>query len=167
MGDSYYGFTATSFWDTQTSGRTVSRGGTGKTTIQMKTLATFTSAGWDFAYIWAICEGTNYPRLQWQIPAGDFACPDGVGSEDLSALTSCWLEMVQAKSDINDDDAVDFGDVLKLSQNWLLAGCGACNDADITDDGNVDELDLGLMTDQWLLQINSSCRMTDLNDEFK
>lgn len=162
--DGIYDDTA-NFWDNETSGRTISAMGLGKTTAQMQTLLTFTSDDWDFENTWAICEGTNYPRLQWQIPSGDWACPDGVGAEDLSALTSCWMETVQAKSDINDDDVVNFEDVLRLSQNWLLAGCGTCNDADITDDGNVDELDLGLMTDQWLLQINSSCQMTDLNED--
>ncbi len=37
-----------SFWDVQTSGKSTSAGGTGKTTTQMKTLTTFTNAGWDF-----------------------------------------------------------------------------------------------------------------------
>jgi hypothetical protein len=36
------------FWDTQTSGKATSSGGTGKTTAQMKTLTTFTTANWDF-----------------------------------------------------------------------------------------------------------------------
>ncbi len=37
------------FWDTETSGDATSDGGTGKTTAQMKTVATFSSAGWDIA----------------------------------------------------------------------------------------------------------------------
>ena len=46
---SLYGATATNcFWDTETSGRASSGGGTGKTTAQMKTLSTFTGVGWDF-----------------------------------------------------------------------------------------------------------------------
>jgi len=51
------------FWDTQTSGTAVSDGGTGKTTSQMKTKSTFTSAGWDFIIIWFINGITNdgYP----------------------------------------------------------------------------------------------------------
>jgi hypothetical protein len=31
---------------------------------QMKQQASFVD--WDFDYIWMICEGTGYPRLQWQ-----------------------------------------------------------------------------------------------------
>ncbi|MCP4529559.1 MAG: hypothetical protein GY833_27135, partial [Aestuariibacter sp.] len=58
-----------SFWDTQTSGRGSSDGGTGKTTAQMKTLSTFTDATWTFtnggaggvADRWYMC---GYPHLQ-------------------------------------------------------------------------------------------------------
>ncbi|GAH55595.1 unnamed protein product, partial [marine sediment metagenome] len=53
------------FWDTQTSGQVTSDGGTGKTTAEMKTKATFTDVDWDFETIWAICSGINdgYPCL--------------------------------------------------------------------------------------------------------
>ncbi len=37
-----------SFWDTETSGQASSAAGTGKTTTEMKTLSTYTNAGWDF-----------------------------------------------------------------------------------------------------------------------
>jgi len=49
-----------SFWDTQASGAATSIGGTGKTTVQMKTAATFD--GWDVA-IWNIQDGA-YPTLK-------------------------------------------------------------------------------------------------------
>lgn len=56
-----------SFWDTQTSGIVTSDCGTGKTTAQMKTQATFTDAGWDFDTIWAVGGAINdgYPYLLW------------------------------------------------------------------------------------------------------
>jgi hypothetical protein len=55
------------FWDTQTSGLSTSAGGTGKTTAEMQTESTFTSAGWDFnTPVWQICEGVCYPSLWWQ-----------------------------------------------------------------------------------------------------
>ncbi|MHC4498556.1 MAG: GLUG motif-containing protein, partial [Planctomycetota bacterium] len=55
------------FWDTQTSGMSTSAGGTGKTTTEMQTESTFTSAGWDFVTpIWKICDGLYYPRLSWE-----------------------------------------------------------------------------------------------------
>ena len=61
------GVVINSFWDTQTSGQTTSAGGTGKTTAQMKTESTFTSAGWNFADIWEIISLQNdgYPCLRW------------------------------------------------------------------------------------------------------
>jgi hypothetical protein len=66
-----------SFWDTETSGQTTSDGGTGKTTAQMKSVATFSGAGWNIvavadpstrnpSYIWNIVDGQTYPLLSWQ-----------------------------------------------------------------------------------------------------
>jgi len=64
-----------SFWDTETSGRSKSAGGTGKTTAEMQTASTFLEAGWDFVGetangtedIWWIDEGKDYPRLWWEL----------------------------------------------------------------------------------------------------
>ncbi len=64
-----------SFWDTDTSVQTVSNGGTGKTTAQMKDIATFTDTDtdglddpWDFDDVWGIHPDINdgYPHLLWQ-----------------------------------------------------------------------------------------------------
>ncbi len=49
-----------SYWDTQTSGRLTSGGGTGKTTAEMYQAATY--VGWDAA-IWTIDEGNDYPTF--------------------------------------------------------------------------------------------------------
>ena len=65
------------FWDRQASGQTASAGGTGKTTVEMRTSGTFLSAGWDFAGetangtedIWEINEGKDYPRLRSEMKA--------------------------------------------------------------------------------------------------
>jgi len=55
------------FWDIQTSGTGSSPGGgTGKTTAQMQTEATYTDAGWDFATVWSMDDGgynDGYPIL--------------------------------------------------------------------------------------------------------
>jgi hypothetical protein len=167
VGADYEGSFIGCFWDTETSGQATSQGGTGRTTAEMKTLLTFTGARWDFAAIWAICEETNYPRLQWQIPMGDWACPDGVGVEDLDQLCSCWIEIVQSPLDINNDDAVNLSDYQLLSQYWMISGCGLCGGVDVTGDGNIDESDLTIMIEKWLLQENTDCRMTDLNTDGK
>jgi hypothetical protein len=63
-----------SFWDVETSGQSTSDGGTGLTTAEMQTAATFLDAGWDFVEIWTICEGVDYPRLQWE----NVECEDGL-----------------------------------------------------------------------------------------
>ncbi|MGB6873321.1 MAG: GLUG motif-containing protein [Dehalococcoidia bacterium] len=65
-----------SFWDTETSGQATSDGGTGKTTAEMKNIATFLGAAWDItavapgetndAYTWNIVNGQTYPFLSWQ-----------------------------------------------------------------------------------------------------
>ncbi|HUV41274.1 MAG TPA: GLUG motif-containing protein, partial [Sedimentisphaerales bacterium] len=75
-GDSYTGglvgrnqyWTNACFWDIETTGQAGSAGGEGKTTEQMQTQSTFTNAGWDFdTPIWKICEGVDYPRLEWEM----------------------------------------------------------------------------------------------------
>lgn len=60
-----------SFWDTQTTGLIVSDSGTGRTTAEMKSKVTFTTAGWDFTTIWNICPGinSNYPCLVGLTPS--------------------------------------------------------------------------------------------------
>jgi hypothetical protein len=71
IGRNLYGVVTNSFWNTQTSGQTWSDGGTGKTTAQMQTEATF--VGWDFVIetangsesIWYI-KPNNYPQLCWE-----------------------------------------------------------------------------------------------------
>ncbi|MGB2809844.1 MAG: GLUG motif-containing protein [Sedimentisphaerales bacterium] len=127
------GTVSNSFWDVNTSGLDYSDGGVGKTTAEMQTMSTFTDAGWDFVGetingpndIWDICEGTNYPKFVWQIPIGDFVCPDGVNFFDYSFFASQW-----------DED-----------------NCGASNDCDGRDFdllGSVDIKDLRIFADNWL-----------------
>jgi hypothetical protein len=118
-----------SFWNIETSGQTTSVGGTGIPTAEMQTQSTFTDAGWDFAEVWGICEGTNYPRLQWQIPAGDVVCPDGVSMVDFSFFAEHWLE-----------ETCDLGN-------------DYCQDTDLDQSGTVDVADLEIFVDNWLAGI--------------
>lgn len=79
-----------SFWDTQTSGQSSSAGGTGKTTEKMQTLATFTSAGWDFSTAdgdpadWRM-PGDDYPQLAWEPLANPDSWPWQMVSNMLTA----------------------------------------------------------------------------------
>ena len=121
----YPGSITAFFWDVNTSGQPTSAGGTGLSTLQMKQQASFTGP-WDFWFIWAICEGTNYPRLRWQILAADWVCPDGVNMEDLSYFVERWLESDCTSSnnycggtDMNASGVVDFKDFAMFAENWL------------------------------------------------
>ena len=123
------------FWDTQTSGLTTSVGGTGETTSQMRMLSTFTSAGWDFTNetangtndYWRMCvDGVDYPRLNWQSPVGDLACPDGVNFVDFAYFAGRWLESDCALSnnfcggtDMDSSGTVDMQDLAMFAENWL------------------------------------------------
>ena len=114
------------FWDTQTSGWSTSPGGTGKTTVEMQTISTFTDVAWDFRVTWTICDGTNYPVLMWQIPAADFRCPDGVDFIDFAFFASHWLDdtcnaanYFCEGTDFDKSGSVGFTDFEIFADNWL------------------------------------------------
>ena len=75
VGRNYEGTVSDSFWDTETSEQSTSDGGTGKTTAEMKSIATFSA--WDIiavanpgtrnpSYTWNIADEQTYPFLSWQ-----------------------------------------------------------------------------------------------------
>lgn len=76
--------------------------------------------------IWDICEGTNYPKLVWQIPMGDFLCPDGVNLIDYYFFAGHWT-----------DDNCN-------------AGNDYCEGTDLDMLGTVDMNDFGIFVDNWL-----------------
>jgi hypothetical protein len=77
VGRNEYGTVINSFWDIETSGQNTSGGGTGKTTMEMRDVTTFSGVLWDItavtnpairslAYIWNIVDNVTYPFLSWQ-----------------------------------------------------------------------------------------------------
>jgi hypothetical protein len=121
-----------SFWDTMTSGQTVSAAGAGKTTEEMKMLATFTNVGWDFVGeeangtgdVWRMCgDGISYPRLSWEFSSGgDMDCPDGVSMDDLLYLAGRWMKTTSTGAGAADADGngkVDLNDFEILAANWM------------------------------------------------
>ena len=52
------------FWDTTTSGQLSSATGTGLSTAQMKSLATYSGASWDLAGAWIVYDSYAYPLLR-------------------------------------------------------------------------------------------------------
>ena len=152
------------FWDVNSSGQTTSSGGTGKTTEEMMQEATFTN--WDFIDIWKICEGTNYPKLAWQISLlGDFVCPDGVEINDLAVLVEQWL-LEKLPADISPDGGngfVDFSDWAVFANAWQSTSepqsanwNPQCDIAPEGGDGIVDIEDLTVFVNQWL-QLSAYC----------
>ena len=77
VGEGIPEFTEYSYWDTETSGVETSGSGIGLTTIEMKTLLSFSD--WDIVAmnsfdpsdpsIWYISDGQDYPRLYWEYEA--------------------------------------------------------------------------------------------------
>jgi hypothetical protein len=72
------GVTYDSYWDTQTSGKTSSHGGTGKETADMMRQATFVN--WDFVDVWDIVEDETYPFLRVFAPVVEVAVDIKPGS---------------------------------------------------------------------------------------
>jgi hypothetical protein len=107
------------YWDTQTSGQSTSATGTGRDTEQMLTQSTY--SGWDFNNTWRICDGMNYPRLQWEPkPAGDFVCPEGVETADLAIFMNEWLAETMSADMAPDgsDGMVDLQDWIRFASAW-------------------------------------------------
>ena len=128
MGYNNSGTFTACFWDVETSGIETSDGGTGLTTVQMQTRATFSDAGWEFLGetengtddIWRLCQdGHDYPRLAWEFtPAADFTCPDGTDLADLLLLSQHWLND-SVRCDTNYDHIINLLDYSNLSSHWL------------------------------------------------
>ncbi|MGB2808839.1 MAG: GLUG motif-containing protein [Sedimentisphaerales bacterium] len=110
VGEFTSGTISSSFWDVNTSGQISSDGGIGKTTTEMQTESTFTSAGWDFfTPIWKMCDGPYYPRLWWEI------CPerpvyyvdaDANGANDGSSWADAYKYLQDALDDATNGDDI-------------------------------------------------------------
>ena len=135
VGNHWFGDYTKSFWDSDINHDVDGIGNDAaanpdiidESTANMKTAATFSGAGWDFATpIWKItCAGINYPKLDWmQAYAGDITCPDGVDFDDFAILSGQWLlEGPALSADIapapDGDEIVDFLDFQAMAENWL------------------------------------------------
>jgi hypothetical protein len=123
-----------SFWDREVSGQAVSGGGVGLDTYELRREEVYLQAGWDFVGevangvqdLWTICEATNYPRLVWQVPRADIACPEGVALEDYAMLVAAWLSgpgdgRWNAACDLSaaKPPLIDVADLVVLSEQWL------------------------------------------------
>jgi len=106
----------------------------GKTTLEMQTISTFTNASWDFVGedingsddIWRMCiDDVEYPKLRSQFNTADFVCGDGVDLVDFAILADTWMLSASQTGyndicDLQDDDIINFDDLVIFANNWLL-----------------------------------------------
>ena len=88
-----------SFWDTQTSGQTVSAGGQGYGTSLMANEFLYTSANWDFKTVWELT--SSYPRFKYQpAPASVFRTgPSRRGGASLVPVVSVRGKSLSVSAD--------------------------------------------------------------------
>jgi hypothetical protein len=123
-----------SFWDVNSSGQPTSAAGTGKTTAEMKTESTFTSAGWDFSYadgndaVWYMAMN-GYPILTWQISPADIYTDGKNNFLDFAVLARYWMRKDCRRynnycdwADLNFDGVVDIEDLREFMIYWLEQG---------------------------------------------
>jgi hypothetical protein len=122
------GSVANSFWDTATSREASSVGGTGKTTIEMKTFETFTDVGWPITEscnatsIWGFCSTRNsgYPYLTFYtgVVAAQtyteftFSLPNGQECGPISPMAApvgVWVALPPATANCTVDGATIIG----------------------------------------------------------
>jgi hypothetical protein len=98
IGSESNGTVSSCFWDTTTSNQPTSMGGEGRTTAQMKTLSTFTIAGWDFDTTWFI-PNNDYPRLWWE---PRYSAGQGTADNPYQiSSTNDWQQLISIPGDWN------------------------------------------------------------------
>ncbi|MBU2553436.1 MAG: T9SS type A sorting domain-containing protein [Bacteroidetes bacterium] len=100
VGGNGFGTITSSFWDTQTSGQTISAGGEGKTTNEMKNVFTYITYCWDFQAesgngnndCWGINTGYNsgYPFLSFQGFTNTATYPSAITIGTTASPTCGW-----------------------------------------------------------------------------
>ncbi len=120
-----------SYWNTTTSGKTQSTGGTGLQTSQMLTHISF--SGWDFSSIWDNIADVTYPFLKWQGGAEVHNYPDvSVPVVATMAVTNITQTSASTGGSITNDGGTSItakGVVWSTSENPTIPGSK-------TDDGS-------------------------------
>ncbi|MBU3208505.1 hypothetical protein KPL28_02510 [Clostridium algidicarnis] len=119
-----------SYWDVETSNQTISKGGTGKTTLEMKTPSTFID--WDKEKlengkgVWILQDG-QYPKLWFEKPPAKHLFKQNnqyysIKSELYNDSKFQPITELQGKSSLSKDDYNNFGidDLNILTQNMTV-----------------------------------------------
>jgi len=116
VGKNIDGTVTNSFWDTQTSERSSSDGGTGKTTAQMQDPNTFLDSGWDFVEeavngtddIWKLYYPEGYPLLAWEryswgsgVPSDPYLIYTAEEMQAIGAHAKDWDKCFKLMADID------------------------------------------------------------------
>ena len=85
-----YNTVTNSYYDSQTSGQSDNTKGTPKTTIEMKTQATY--SGWDFADVWGINPSINngYPYLRVPYPVTNITAAGGILNDEVGIYNQTY-----------------------------------------------------------------------------
>jgi len=117
------------FWDTETSERGTSDGGTGRTTTQMKTQSTFTDATWNFTTIWIMNSSVNngYPFLRNFLYAGGDGTDDPYLIRTKEHLNNVRLNLDKkfqqiANIEFTEADFEEGGDFYNAGAGWEPIG---------------------------------------------
>jgi len=111
------GSVTNSYWNIESSGRTTSDGGEGKTTSEMEQQATFID--WDFTTIWGINEGISYPYLLWQ--GGPAPEPEGM-IEGMHEGNAEGETLPPHSADQNKDWQINLIELLRVIQLYNSGG---------------------------------------------
>ena len=128
-------FVSGCFWDTQTSGLSVSAAGTGLRTSDMQKAATYIQAGWDFVGetkngtvdIWCIAEGKGYPEFS-QAPAPPHAWADDFEDGDPAPLWQIYepnpslvcVAETNGRLEVHTQEAATGQAALYVAKGWSL-----------------------------------------------
>jgi hypothetical protein len=128
----HYSIIEASFWDPKVTGcATSDGGGVGKTTLQMASLTTYLSAGWDFAAektngtgdAWRMPVPKACPRLAWEPTRTDWNADGRVDFRDFAVLAKCWRQAdtgsLASGRYVAPDGVVDFDALINLANRWL------------------------------------------------
>ncbi len=129
-------------------------------TSEMQTQSTFEN--WDFDNVWKICEGLNFPILQWESLPGDIDCSLSIGTPDLTVLADVWLSNV-LHHDQQQDGFIDMKDwalyvanpsqqnlSASFVQEWLTPGVSLKDCAPNGGDNIFNMIDFSLLSSNWL-----------------
>jgi Concanavalin A-like lectin/glucanases superfamily/Secretion system C-terminal sorting domain/The GLUG motif len=113
------------FWDTEASENAISDAGTGKTTSEMKTLSTYTNAGWDFADeivngsndYWGInnAQHDGYPFLSWENYTHNYS--DTPLPVTLTSFQAASIRGVVELSWVTESESENLGYILERKKN--------------------------------------------------